>query len=67
MKKMDKACRAKGGKVQNAGGNPDVEKDAEKRKCGGKIKRASGGRAGSDKSPFSSAAKIGNRSDSTSH
>lgn len=47
-----------------AGGNPNVFKEAAARKSGGKVcppmkkdkpKRASGGRVGADKNPFSSA------------
>ena len=76
--KMDKDCRAKGGRVgMVVSGNPDVLAEAhEKHAKGGKVKkhgmsaegkkgkhrmdrpkRASGGRVGSDKNPFSSAHK----------
>ena len=63
--------RAAGGKVYYAGGESNVAKEAAERKRGGKVvkmagkkgkvrldKRARGGRAGADKSPYSSA-KIG--------
>lgn len=79
--KMEKECRAKGGRVgMVVSGNPDVLEEAhEKHKKGGRVKkkhemhaegkkahhrmdrpkRASGGRVGSDKNPFSSAHKGG--------
>ncbi len=60
--------RAAGGKVFYAGADSNVAKEAAERKRGGKVvkmagkkgkarldKRARGGRAGSDKNPYSSA------------
>jgi hypothetical protein len=62
--------KASGGKVEVAGGNPEVIEEAKERKSGGKVaacegpmakkrmdrpRRASGGRVGADKAPLSSA------------
>lgn len=74
--KGKKDCKAGGGGVlpMKASGNPNVIKEAEEKKRGGKVmkaeggksahrmdraRRASGGRVGSDKNPFSSAHKGG--------
>lgn len=62
-----------------ASGNPNVIKEAEKKKKGGRVsceggksamrmdkpRRASGGRVGSDKNPFSSAHKGGKAGERT--
>lgn len=78
--KGKKGCRADGGRIDmKVSGNPDVFKEADERKHGGKVehkkkkkhemepegekmkhrmdrpRRASGGRVGADKNPFSSA------------
>lgn len=63
---MDKAkCRASGGRTYYSGADSNVAKEAAEKKRGGalsmaenkgkSIKKARGGSAGSDKSPFSSA------------
>ncbi len=61
--KGKKGCKSDGGKV----GNANVLREAEERKKGGRTKRASGGRAGSDKSPMSSAAAMEGRSEKSAH
>lgn len=59
-------CKASGGKVVYSGAGSNVVKEAAEHKRGGKVvgkadghkgkkRYASGGRAGSDKTPFSSA------------
>lgn len=72
-KHHEKAHKASGGEIKNAGGNPYVEEEAEEKKKGGKVVgkmhgkhskhrldrpgRKRGGRVGADMSPLTGAHK----------
>jgi hypothetical protein len=75
VKKATGGITTNGGYTANAGGNPEVIKEAEEKKKGGKVMgkmqgemsrhrldrpgRKTGGRVGADRSPLSSANKTG--------